>query len=31
MAEDLERGTTDLLARLVRVDTVNPPGNERLG
>jgi acetylornithine deacetylase/succinyl-diaminopimelate desuccinylase-like protein len=26
---DLERQTTDLLARLVRIDTVNPPGNER--
>jgi acetylornithine deacetylase/succinyl-diaminopimelate desuccinylase-like protein len=29
MADDLERETTDLLARLVRVNTVNPPGNER--
>jgi acetylornithine deacetylase/succinyl-diaminopimelate desuccinylase-like protein len=29
MAEDLQRETTDLLARLVRIDTVNPPGNER--
>src|SRR5512132_2429731 len=29
MADDLERETTDLLARLVRANTVNPPGNER--
>jgi acetylornithine deacetylase/succinyl-diaminopimelate desuccinylase-like protein len=29
MADDLQRETTDLLARLVRIDTVNPPGNER--
>jgi acetylornithine deacetylase/succinyl-diaminopimelate desuccinylase-like protein len=30
MAEDdLERETTDLLQRLVRIDTVNPPGAER--
>ena len=29
MAEDLERETTELLQRLVRFDTVNPPGNER--
>jgi acetylornithine deacetylase/succinyl-diaminopimelate desuccinylase-like protein len=27
--EDLERETTDLLQRLLRFDTVNPPGNER--
>src|SRR5919107_813156 len=26
---DLERRTTDLLKRLIRFDTVNPPGNER--
>ena len=26
---DLERETTDLLARLIRFNTVNPPGNER--
>ena len=29
MAEDLERETTELLQRLVRFNTVNPPGNER--
>jgi acetylornithine deacetylase/succinyl-diaminopimelate desuccinylase-like protein len=29
MAADLERETTELLQRLVRVNTVNPPGNER--
>src|SRR3982751_2209197 len=29
MGEDLERETTELLRRLVRFDTVNPPGNER--
>src|SRR3954462_416365 len=29
MGEDLERETTELLQRLVRFDTVNPPGNER--
>jgi acetylornithine deacetylase/succinyl-diaminopimelate desuccinylase-like protein len=29
MADDLERETTELLQRLVRVNTVNPPGNER--
>jgi len=29
MADDLERETTELLQRLVRLDTVNPPGNER--
>jgi acetylornithine deacetylase/succinyl-diaminopimelate desuccinylase-like protein len=29
MADELERETTDLLARLVRIDTVNPPGHER--
>jgi acetylornithine deacetylase/succinyl-diaminopimelate desuccinylase-like protein len=28
-AIDLQRETTDLLRRLVRFDTVNPPGNER--
>lgn len=27
--EDLERDTAALLARLIRCDTVNPPGNER--
>src|SRR3954462_15822482 len=27
--DDLERETTELLQRLVRFDTVNPPGNER--
>jgi acetylornithine deacetylase/succinyl-diaminopimelate desuccinylase-like protein len=26
---DLQQATTDLLQRLVRLDTVNPPGNER--
>src|SRR6476619_5596859 len=26
---DLQQATTDLLARLVRFDTVNPPGDER--
>src|SRR3954449_1914106 len=29
MGEDLERETTELLQRLVRLNTVNPPGNER--
>jgi acetylornithine deacetylase/succinyl-diaminopimelate desuccinylase-like protein len=29
MAEDLERETTELLQRLVRINTVNPPGAER--
>jgi acetylornithine deacetylase/succinyl-diaminopimelate desuccinylase-like protein len=29
MADDLERETTALLQRLVRFNTVNPPGNER--
>jgi acetylornithine deacetylase/succinyl-diaminopimelate desuccinylase-like protein len=29
MADDLERETTELLQRLVRFNTVNPPGNER--
>src|SRR5690348_10016313 len=29
MADDLERETTELLQRLVRTNTVNPPGNER--
>jgi acetylornithine deacetylase/succinyl-diaminopimelate desuccinylase-like protein len=29
MADDLERETTELLAQLVRTNTVNPPGNER--
>ena len=29
MSSDLERETTDLLQRLVRLNTVNPPGNER--
>jgi acetylornithine deacetylase/succinyl-diaminopimelate desuccinylase-like protein len=29
MADDLERETTELLRRLVRLNTVNPPGNER--
>ncbi|HEX7297474.1 MAG TPA: M20/M25/M40 family metallo-hydrolase [Solirubrobacteraceae bacterium] len=29
MADDLERETTQLLAALVRLNTVNPPGNER--
>jgi acetylornithine deacetylase/succinyl-diaminopimelate desuccinylase-like protein len=29
MADDLERATTELLQRLVRTNTVNPPGNER--
>ena len=28
-AEDLQRETTDVLAELVRFNTVNPPGNER--
>ena len=27
--EDLERRTTELLRRLIRFDTVNPPGNEQ--
>jgi acetylornithine deacetylase/succinyl-diaminopimelate desuccinylase-like protein len=29
MADELERETTELLQRLVRTNTVNPPGNER--
>ena len=29
MPDDLERETTELLAALVRFNTVNPPGNER--
>src|SRR4051794_27225903 len=29
MGEDLQRETTELLAALVRLNTVNPPGNER--
>jgi acetylornithine deacetylase/succinyl-diaminopimelate desuccinylase-like protein len=29
MADDLERETTELLTALVRLNTVNPPGNER--
>jgi acetylornithine deacetylase/succinyl-diaminopimelate desuccinylase-like protein len=29
MPEDLESETTELLQQLVRLDTVNPPGNER--
>jgi acetylornithine deacetylase/succinyl-diaminopimelate desuccinylase-like protein len=29
MPDDLERETTELLQRLVRLNTVNPPGNER--
>jgi acetylornithine deacetylase/succinyl-diaminopimelate desuccinylase-like protein len=29
MTDDLERETTELLQRLVRTNTVNPPGNER--
>jgi acetylornithine deacetylase/succinyl-diaminopimelate desuccinylase-like protein len=29
MADDLERETTELLQRLVRINTVNPPGDER--
>ena len=29
MADDLERETTELLQRLVRFNTVNPPGDER--
>jgi acetylornithine deacetylase/succinyl-diaminopimelate desuccinylase-like protein len=29
MADDLQRETTELLAALVRLNTVNPPGNER--
>lgn len=28
MPEELEQSTTDLLRRLIRFDTVNPPGNE---
>jgi len=30
MATDLQHATTELLRRLIRFDTVNPPGNERL-
>jgi len=29
LADDLERETTEVLARLVQFNTVNPPGNER--
>jgi acetylornithine deacetylase/succinyl-diaminopimelate desuccinylase-like protein len=29
LAEDLQQETTDVLQRLVRFNTVNPPGNER--
>ena len=29
MADDLQREATDLLARLIRFKTVNPPGDER--
>ena len=29
LADDLERETTEVLQRLVRFNTVNPPGNER--
>lgn len=29
LADDLQRETTDVLSRLVRFNTVNPPGNER--
>jgi acetylornithine deacetylase/succinyl-diaminopimelate desuccinylase-like protein len=29
MMADLQQATADLLTRLVRIDTVNPPGNER--
>jgi acetylornithine deacetylase/succinyl-diaminopimelate desuccinylase-like protein len=29
IADDLQRETTEVLQRLVRFDTVNPPGNER--
>ena len=30
MTADLQSATTELLRRLIRFDTVNPPGNERL-
>jgi acetylornithine deacetylase/succinyl-diaminopimelate desuccinylase-like protein len=30
MTHDLQTATTELLQRLIRFDTVNPPGNERL-
>jgi acetylornithine deacetylase/succinyl-diaminopimelate desuccinylase-like protein len=30
MSHDLQTATTELLQRLIRFDTVNPPGNERL-
>jgi acetylornithine deacetylase/succinyl-diaminopimelate desuccinylase-like protein len=30
MGHDLQTATTELLGRLIRFDTVNPPGNERL-
>ncbi len=30
MTHDLQRTTVELLQRLIRFDTVNPPGNERL-
>lgn len=30
MSHDLQQATTELLQQLVRFDTVNPPGNERL-
>ena len=29
MSDDLQRETTEVLQRLVRFDTVNPPGHER--
>ena len=29
MADALQEETADVLARLIRFDTVNPPGNER--
>ena len=29
LADDLQQETTDTLSRLVRFNTVNPPGNER--
>ncbi len=30
MSHDLQQATTELLQQLIRFDTVNPPGNERL-
>lgn len=30
MSHDLQQATTELLRQLIRFDTVNPPGNERL-